>query len=538
MNLFQGGFVVILSCFVGVAIAGPLNGQEASRAQVEAAHPQWIQLNQELQDLIHRTQVIAEQSQAELRRSREQNEKLEQLLEKTRLELTELRQELSRLRSGTDLRQSSAGTAAPVEKKPLGDDPGPGRASTPTAPGANLAARLDEIEDQVEINTAQIKEQAQTKVESGSRFKVRLFGTVLNNTYYNTSDNSEQAVPTVAQPNSARPDNSGHNFGSTLRQSRFGFAMTGPKLGGARLSADADFDFFGGADGHYEGNPLGALRMRTASARLDGSRTSLAMGLMAPMISPLNPTSLAAVYYPALAESGNLWQWRPQITLERRTPVGEADALVLQGGLMMPFGDTINGRVLEGRPGYESRFAFTRSLDAERRLEIGVGGYFHPQRFGFGRTVDSYAWTSDWLIPLYNRLELSGEVFYGQSISLSEQSGGDIGSMFAFTGPLDDPPTRVRGIHSAGGWAQLSASATPRLEFNIAFGVDDPRNRDVFAGLFENTARLKNQTFSINSIYRLRSNLLISLEYRHLWTTYPEGRATSDHINLAVGYAF
>ena len=58
------------------------------------------------------------------------------------------------------------------------------------------------LEEQVEVQTAQIKEHAQTKVESDSRFKVRLFGALLMNTYLNSSDSANSDVPLIAFPNS------------------------------------------------------------------------------------------------------------------------------------------------------------------------------------------------------------------------------------------------------------------------------------------------------------------------------------------------
>ncbi len=530
MNLCNGTFVIMFFCSVATATAGISDDRGTERRQAETTRSVQAVQNRELLDVIRATRQLVEQSQAELKRSREQNENLQRLVEQTRQELIRLREEVNLLRSGVPSGQPNVASAPSAELK--GESSG--RTPAPAA-SENLAARVTRIEDQVELNTAQIKEQAQTKVESDSRFRVTLYGTVLNNTYFNTSDSSQNAVPTAAPPTAAL---TGHNLGATLRQTQVGLSMTGPKLGAARLSADVDFDFFGGTAGPYQSNVLGALRMRTASARLDGPRTSLAVGLMSPMISPLNPTSLAAVYYPALGESGNLWQWRPQMTVERRMAVNEGEDFILQGGLMMPFGETVDGMRLQGNPGYETRVAFARGLDSERRLEIGLGGYFYPQLFGFGRTVNSYAATSDWMIPLTRRLTLSGEAFYGQSISLGEQSGANIADAFAFSGPLNDPSTVVRGIHSAGGWAQLSARATPKLEFNVAFGEHDPRNRDIFAGRFDQATRLNNQTFSINSIYHLRSDFAVSVEYRRLWTTYPDARTTNDHVNLAIGYFF
>jgi hypothetical protein len=42
----------------------------------------------------------------------------------------------------------------------------------------------------------------------------------------------------------------------------------------------------------------------------------------------------------------------------------------------------------------------------------------------------------------------------------------------------------------------------------------------------------------MNSMYRFRSNFLVALEYRRIWTTYADATGRSGHINLAVGYAF
>jgi hypothetical protein len=465
--------------------------------------------NADVQEQLRRIETIAEQAVA-------QNKTLQKALEETRSEVVQLRRELDELRS----RQAAR----------------PGSGNDPAA--VDTAARLDRIQDQVEINATQIREQAQTKVESDSRFGVKLFGSVLYNMFYNSRDSGEQAVPLEAPASSTRIAGGGDNFGATVRQTSFGFAMSGPKIGSARLSGSVDFDFYGGSPGTYGTDVLGALRMRTATARLDGRSDSLALGLMEPMVSPLSPKSMASVYYPALGESGNLWQWVPQVTVEHRLAINGSDSFALQGGVMIPTGDNFYGKELQGRPGYEFRTAYSRKLDPDRRFETGVGGYVHPQPFGFGRSVNSYAVTGDWVIPIHRRLELSGEAYYGQSIALQAVSGPEISSLFGFNGPIDDPQSAFWGIHSAGGWFQLTAFASPRLEFNAAWGLDDPSNRDIVRGAVKTTSRLNNRTLSLNSIYRLRSNFVLGFEYRRLWTAYPDLQSTNNHINLAVGYLF
>lgn len=533
MNYFSGRFLTILFCLLSAMPAGAAERRQASAKPDDSGLSLTSDQGRELLEVLRSTRQFAEQAQSELRQSREQNEMLQRSIEEIRKEVIRLREEVSLLRSGTAAAQINKTTGVSTDAKERGTDDSTGRAARAAE---ETHERLTRIEDRIELNTAQIKEQSQTKVESNSRFKLSLYGSVLSNTYFNTHDSSENAAPRTALPES--PYGKSGSLGSTLRQTQLGLSMIGPKIGDARLSADVDFDFFGGAAGEYENNVLGALRMRTASVILDGPRTSFAAGLMSPMISPLNPASLAAVYYPALGESGNLWQWRPQMIFTRRTSIREGDDLILQAGLMMPFGETVYGIPIQGRPGYETRIAFAHGPDSDRRTEIGFGAWFDRRSLSYRRTVDSYAATSDWSIPLNRRLTLSGEAFYGRSITLGQPGGGDISGAFAFTGPLDDPSTSVRGIHSAGGWFQLGARATSRLEFNFAFGVSDPRNRDLRSGLFDKTTLLNNQTFSVNSIYHLRSDFAIAFEYRRLRTNYPGAATAGDHLNLALGFFF
>jgi hypothetical protein len=477
---------------------------------------------------LRRVQETAHQAQAEARRAREQTEALQRRLDELTQELASLRSGMADLKATVPVRQATPDSQPQAAASKLPSEDPPSAIRHPQSED-----RLAKLEEQIEVNTAQIKEQAQTKVESDARFKVRLYGMALANFFVNT-DGSGRAVPLFAQPPGTPSSGVRNNFGNTLRQTIFGLAMEGPRVGAARLGAEIEFDFFGGSISGQEGDVLGALRLRTGSMHIDGPRTSLVVGQRAPLVSPLNPTSLAAVWFPALTNSGNLWQWRPQIIFEHRVPLDESSSFVMQGGVMMPFGETVSSVNLGGHPGYQTRMALRRKLNVERRLELGAGGLYHRRNFSFGRQVDSYVVAGDWLLPLDERVELSGEVYYGRAVSLGELSGGRIDRVFALTGPLNNPATRIRGIHSAGGWAQVSLQALRDLEFNLAYGQEDPRNRETL----DPTARLKNQTFSSNFIYRLRPTFLVSLEYRRFWTDYATARRASNHVNLTFGYVF
>jgi hypothetical protein len=492
----------------------------------------------QLLDLVRRAQESAEIAQAESRRAREQIESLQREVASLRQALSEeqighLKSQVSELKTEIARLQSSQPAPSIVAAE---TDSQSASASASEVSNPSSQERLSKIEEQLEINSAQIKEQAQTKVETESRFRVRLFGILLANTYLNSNDFSLEDNPLYARRD--EPGQRKNNIGATLRQTKIGLSMTGPRIGSARLSAELETDFWGGTQGVTDGDVLGFFRIRTATAQLDWNRTSIEVGQRGPIISPLEPNSIAAVWIPPLANAGNLWQWRPQLVVEHRAPVDEKSQLIMQGSFLPSFGDRVGRTVLEGPPSFESRIAWRRQSDMDRRYEIGFGGHFGKRDFGFGRNVNSFVVAGDWLIPLGSRFGVSGEAYHGRSVGLSEESGSRIDRVFATSGPIDDPLTIIRGVRSSGGWIQLSARARRDLEFNFAYGQEDPSDRDIRSGIFNDRTRFKNQVGSANFIYHMRSNFLMSLEYRRMWTDYSTSRFKNNHYNLSFGYLF
>ncbi|HEX4947252.1 MAG TPA: hypothetical protein VFZ34_11335 [Blastocatellia bacterium] len=483
------------------------------------------------QTLLQEAKSAVSQAQAEAQRAREQNEALQQQLAQNTEELARLRRTIAEF--GSQLAQLQT----PVRETATAKATAPEAPSAPVNSAVEaLKAEVETVKEQVDVHTAQLKEHAQTKVETDSKFRVKLHGMLLANTYLNTNDSTLNDVPLFAAlPGAVARRN---NLGATLRQTRIGFTMDGPSLsqawGGARLSAEAEFDFWAGENTAV----LGQFRIVTASARLDWEKTSFIVGQRPPLISPRNPTSLASVWFAPFHQAGNLWQWRPQIIVEHRIKTGGSSEVQLQGGVLAPFGETVQGAVIEGGAGYESRAVWSRTLDNERRVEFGAGGYFHRRPFSLGRKVNSYAFTTDWQIPLGTRWELTGEAFWGRAINLGEAAGFRNDRLYAITGALNNPATQLRGVFSSGGWAQMNYKARPDLDFNLAYGQDDPRNDDLRFGILGATTRFKNQAASANVIWALRQNFLVALEYRRLRTEYVTSRQQAGHYNLAFGYTF
>jgi hypothetical protein len=318
-------------------------------------------------------------------------------------------------------------------------------------------------------------------------------------------------------------------------------------VAGARTSADVNLDFAGGFPQESNGVAMGIVRMRTATVRFDWTNTSLVAGQDRMFFAPLAPTSLASLAVPALSYAGNLWAWMPQVRVEHRFVLSEASSVSVQGGILDNLtGDRPSDPIdrhptwgeQSGQPAYAARVAWSRQLFGQE-LTLGAGGYYGRQDWGFGRNVDGWAATTDVLLPLGKRLELSGAFYRGRAVS---GLGGGIGQSVLLSGSFIDPTTSFRGLDSMGGWAQLKYKWKPNFEVNAAFGTDNPfagELRRFSANTIYPDSYTRNLSPLANFIYQIRSDILVSMEYRYLKSTVLDsGSFSAHHINLSLGYIF
>ena len=92
--------------------------------------------------------------------------------------------------------------------------------------------------------SGKVDDQYQTKVESASKYRLRLSGIVLMNLVSNRGWVDNIDIPTLA--GAKPPGDSGGSFGATLRQSEIGFEAFGPNVAGAKTRADLQLDLAGG----------------------------------------------------------------------------------------------------------------------------------------------------------------------------------------------------------------------------------------------------------------------------------------------------
>ena len=519
--------------FVGlflIGLAAPFSrGQEAQPLSVNAAVKQEAN-PQVLVDLIRDLQRQVDELNHQLKEVRQEHEQ-------ERLQNAELLKEIRGIRQ--QLVQPVLGPRAVQDNAGGTEEQGP-----------STDERLARMEETQELTDGKLRDLNQTKVESASKYRLRLSGIVLLNLFSTRGSVDYKDVPQIATPGSLL--SSDGSFGGSLRQSEIGLEGFGPEIWGAKTSANVRFDFAGGFPGTPNGGTQGIVRLRTGVIRLDWENTSLIAGQDSLFLSPLTPSSLASLAVPALAYSGNLWSWIPQVRVERRFRLGETAKLLLQGAVM----DNLTGDVpgpestvnatntpsfgeRSGQPAYAVRIAWTHGLWGQP-LTFGSGGYYSRQDWGFGRSVDGWAGTLDLALPLGRVMEFDGEFYRGRAVG---GLAGGIGQTAIWHSSLVDPQTQVYGLDSMGGWAQLKFKVTPKLELNGAFGQDNPfanELRTVGGNLgFYNAILSRNLTPMANVIYRPKSNLVTSVEYRYLRTYQLDSLPnTAHHLDLSVGYIF
>jgi hypothetical protein len=480
----------------GIALAQPASGNAAPSPQA---------LQQQLDKLVD---LLAQEESA---------------LKESQLRIDQLRNQVSALQAEVAGVQSSSPASDPPE--------------TTNEAIARLDSQVSALREQQDLQQSEIATHDQIKVESESRFPVKLTGLIVVNGFLNQSGVDVIQAPTVAVSGSG-------SGGFTLRQSVLGLDARGPHLFGADSSANLRVDFFGNlAQNSYSNG--GVARLRTARAELAWNATRAFFALDRPILNPNAPASLTAIAQPALAWSGNLWNWIPQVGAEYSGGSGPGSHVVVQAAVAdIPNPPPFNANAVttpgvslserSRRPGSEARIGYSYG-DKLTGLQVGLGGYFSPHR-GDDFEFDAWAGTIDYRIPLTSHFELSGNVYRGAALG-----GLGAGAFKDYVWrPNDDT---YHALDDTGGWAQLKARIGERFEFNGAYGLDNAFTHELrpyltpAMGWYQNLAR--NATLTSNVIFSPTAYTLFSFEYRRIDSSPAAGTASmSDVYGVAAGYRF
>jgi hypothetical protein len=396
---------------------------------------------------------------------------------------------------------------------------------------ATGAEQPSDLADTVSLIQSQVAEQAQTKVESSSKLPVKIYGTILSNTFFNSRDTDWADVPILVNPPSAF--NAGW-FSSSLRQSRIGIEVNGPTIGAFKTTGVFAMDFMGGMT-DFQATPLfGLPNIVYAYARFESERTAFEAGQDEMILAPRNPTSLVAFSYPELYRAGNLYLRAPQVRVERRLAGSKGGQLRATLGLVAPIGtyptlDFPGGSATNGwkRPAVQARIGWQSappgSAADQPGWAIGVSGHYGrvalPQVNSSGNVVSSFSqssWAGALDLDLHSRhFGFDAEGYFGNNL---QSLGGGIGQ-----------PGRT-----SGGYFEGRVIATQRLQFNAGLGDDHLTKPDRISVLLN-----RNTAVFANTIYQFTPEVRVSLEYRRMITRPFDGTTRqNNNVNLGIAYSF
>jgi hypothetical protein len=376
------------------------------------------------------------------------------------------------------------------------------------------------VTDRVEVLERRSEEVDQSKVAASQRFPIAITGMALFNVWSNGRNNGGLQDPVVAAPAAFS------NSGATFRQTVIGLRYNGPQtFAGGKVTGALDLDLWGGDSTSL--NHL--IRLRTATIRVDWRNTSVSVGQDKPLISPRDPDSLAQVAFSPFTAAGNPWQWQPQVRVEQRFSFDENAGVRLQGSIYETREQNTNlpaalqAATPANRPGYEGRTEFWLKW-GQRRLHVAPG--FHASTTHIqGVSLESRAYSVDWLFTPLEHWEITGAFYAGQNLNTI---AGGLPSVSLL------PGNRLVPVHVTQGWAQSSWQVLPRLKLNAFMGEQSNRGSDLVSG-----ALRSNVAWGGNLMYRLAPNVITSLEALQLRSNFlNSGIRLNNHYDLALAYLF
>lgn len=178
---------------------------------------------------------------------------------------------------------------------------------TQAAPESALptAARIDALEEKLDLQDVRLGEQDQVKAQSLQRVPIRLTGTMLFSLFRNSPNG---VLAGNDYPVAARTDSAPSSWTGTLRRSVIGVVFQTPQavLGG-QFRGSMFMDLTEAGDSFTNIQP----RLRTATIEGRWNGFAILAGHDKPIFSTRDPTSLAQVQFAPLNGAGNFW---PELT--------------------------------------------------------------------------------------------------------------------------------------------------------------------------------------------------------------------------------
>ncbi len=377
----------------------------------------------------------------------------------------------------------------------------------------------EDTRERVDVNSARVAEQAETKVGSSQRFPLTLTGMLLFDAFRAGGNPSPGFLESYSDYSATEPGG-----GATLRQSIIGLEFQGPHIfGDGQIHGSFSMDFWA-TSGRDD-----VFRIRRGTISFEWKRRTITVGQDKTLIAPFAPESFARVGIPPLSGAGNLWLWRPQIRYEERVPLTQFTQLKLQGSLFQtdessalgyPSGTTY---IEPSRPAFQARVELAHQWSDTSKFSAGIAAHESYSHVA-GQSIPSRVISADFLYRPVRILEITGTIFHGENFS----NVGGIPPGISLLGQAIIP------IHGSAGWMQISVPVTTRLTFNLYGGRQLNRAQDLTPYDISRTL-----DYAGNALYRLGPNVVLGFEGSREEAEYLNRQAfAGNRYDATVAYLF
>jgi len=366
-----------------------------------------------------------------------------------------------------------------------------------------------------------------------SSVDLKFWGRAIFNMHYDTATQYVDFMSYTTE----NKDNTTESFNFNPRDTRLGFAAS-QKSGDWTYSGVFEMDFYGS---NASNNLLPRLRLGFAEAK-NGRGLSVRGGQDWVPVAQQNP---GTIDFGVQSWSGNLW-WRvPQLTMRYRS--NQIEYLV--GAMKHRISGTqelqekmpwLMGRIglydLMGKGSLLALGGAWRSVTVDyqyKQYAIPPGEEGHDPD-DYTMAVDHNDYTPylaalEFVVPFGDSgIVLNGEAYYGAGV----------GREFVHYGFDYNPahPDGATEIKSQGGFASLKIPASPKIDLNFGFGMDDPDDDDMVAA---SVPYLKNTSFFGNLKYKVTKQFGWGLEICHFITDKgPENEVTYQRFTGSWWFVF
>jgi hypothetical protein len=359
---------------------------------------------------------------------------------------------------------------------------------------------------------------------------LKVYGYVKLDAAYDTQTTSAgDALYYVLPKVNGESDNA---FNMTARETRLGLELAGPDIENLKTTGKIETDFYG--NGGSQNSPN--LRLRLAYLDLAmPSGTAVRAGQDWDTFMTVIPKT---VNITLMADTGALGLRRPQFRVTQDIPISGETKLVAKVAAARTIGEDIDGGMQDdgadsGYPTVQYNLCLETPLLTDKATKLSVSGHWGNE------TVDStvsnvivdadvkdyITWSviGSLFLPLHQKVALQGTIWQGENL---DTYFGGIGQGIN--------KTLHKGIGAKGGYIQLITDLTDSLNWNLAYGIDDPNDQDL-----NNGDRSKNQMVVSSVYYKITSAVTAAFEYNYMITSYKaQSNAADNRFQGAMIYKF